>query len=77
MALTSHLIDAFEVNDQRAIKWTDAITADGITYYFPTKYKNGTVPDYSEYVMIFRLAEQYLYPRRSIRSTGYAGRMQG
>jgi hypothetical protein len=63
--LTKQLIDSFENEDQRRIAWIDTATYNGISYYYPYKYKIGAgqaTPDgqYSEYYMVLRLAEQYL-----------------
>ena len=65
--LTNQLLNAFEPHDQRRTAWIDSTlyTPNGLTYYFPYKYKMGSgqaTPDgqYSEYYMVLRLAEQYL-----------------
>lgn len=52
---------AFEAGDQRASKWINSTTFNGITYYYPVKYKIGEreAPP-TEYSVVFRLAEQYL-----------------
>jgi hypothetical protein len=55
------LINSFETNDQRKVFWTDSVTANGVTYPFVTKYKvianTGSI---KEYLIVLRLAEQYL-----------------
>ncbi|OQP59245.1 hypothetical protein A3860_37975 [Niastella vici] len=63
--LSSTLLNSFEVNDKRLINWvgkyTDTTPNPDVDYYFPYKYKsatNGLIV--SEYLMVFRLAEQYL-----------------
>lgn len=60
-AITNNLFNAFEVNDQRVLYWLKSKTVNGLTYYYPFKYKvkTGGAP-YTEYNMVFRLAEQYL-----------------
>ncbi len=59
---SSFLLEAFEQNDQRYLKWIGINKAlDGVTYYYPAKYKlypSDAGPQ--EYLMVFRLAEQYL-----------------
>lgn len=58
--LRSDLISAFEPGDNRLSAWTGSNTVDGVTYYYPAKYKsvNGAPPD--EYYVVLRLAEQLL-----------------
>lgn len=61
--LSNTLASSFEPNDQRRVigNWIDSVTVDGVTYYYPFKYKNNTSgPPYAEYFNVFRLAEQYL-----------------
>jgi hypothetical protein len=59
--LSSNLLDSFEPADERRINWVDSVTANGTTYYYPYKYKSATSGDpITEYLMVFRLAEQYL-----------------
>lgn len=57
--LSPQLMGSFEMGDQRRTKWMDSVTVSGIKYFYPSKYKNdgATV---TEYLMVFRLAEQYL-----------------
>lgn len=61
VALSSSLTNSFETNDKRFINWVGSITSGSTTYYYPFKYKvylrNQAV---TEYLMVFRLAEQYL-----------------
>lgn len=55
------LANSFEAGDQRRINWVDSVVADNITYYYAYKYKIGRVDlPATEYVMVLRLAEQYL-----------------
>jgi hypothetical protein len=59
--LSSFLMNAFELGDQRRTDWTDSVIAGGVTYYYPYKYKVNTLnARVTEYEMIFRLSEQYL-----------------
>jgi len=59
--ISPDLLNSFEWNDQRRIKWIGAITTTSpdTTYYFPYKYKSNGLP-VTEYTMMLRLAEQYL-----------------
>jgi hypothetical protein len=58
----------FEPGDNRLIQWIGQVTVPGsgafrdTTYYFPYKYKIGynPPPTTGEYLMVLRLAEQYL-----------------
>jgi starch-binding outer membrane protein, SusD/RagB family len=61
--LSPQLLNAFEAADGRrkAGGWVDSVISGGTTYFFPAKYKatvSAGAP--TEYLMIFRLAEQYL-----------------
>ena len=59
--LSNTLINGFEAGDQRRTNWVDSVTAGGITYYYAFKYKIGMADAATaEYIMIMRLAEQYL-----------------
>jgi len=63
--ITTSLLNAFEPGDQRMTAWIDSTLYNGITYYYPYKYKVGPAQanadgSYTEYYMVFRLAEQYL-----------------
>ncbi|MES1223974.1 MAG: RagB/SusD family nutrient uptake outer membrane protein, partial [Bacteroidota bacterium] len=63
--LTNQQLDAFETGDLRKKEWVDSTSFDGATYYYPYKYKVGPADEqpngpYTEYYMVFRLAEQYL-----------------
>jgi hypothetical protein len=60
-AVTPYLLDAFEPNDLRKTNWLKSNTVSGTTYFYPYKYKVRTAaPPYTEYYMVFRLAELYL-----------------
>lgn len=59
--LSNGLVNDFETGDQRKINWTDSVVVGSNTYYYPYKYKIGSViSDIKEYVMVLRLGEQYL-----------------
>ena len=60
-ALQNDFINAFEVGDQRKVKWTKAVTNGTTTWHHPFKYKLRTATSSSqEYSVVLRLAEQYL-----------------
>jgi hypothetical protein len=59
-AISSFLLSAFEVNDQRKSSWLKSNTVAGISYYYPYKYKNRAAAPITEYDIVFRLAEQYM-----------------
>lgn len=59
--LSSQLLNAFETNDKRKKEWVDSVIVGGKTYYYPYKYKATTSSgSVTEYLMMFRVAEQYL-----------------
>lgn len=61
--LSDKLMNSFDTNDLRKSKgnWVNNVTVSGIDYYFPYKYKSATLDDFvTEYLMVFRLGEQYL-----------------
>jgi len=59
--LSTNLLNDFEPADQRKNNWVDSVTANGLTYYYPFKYKIGRVNTPTvEYIMVLRLGEQYL-----------------
>jgi starch-binding outer membrane protein, SusD/RagB family len=65
--LTSYLLSAFETGDMRkttgANGWLGKNTVSGIDYYYPNKYRQRTLvtgASPTEYLIVFRLAEQYL-----------------
>jgi hypothetical protein len=61
--LSNNLLNSFEVGDLRKSEWVSSVTpvTGTTTYYFPYKYKSTiTTGAATEYLMILRLAEQYL-----------------
>ncbi|WP_316834905.1 RagB/SusD family nutrient uptake outer membrane protein [Pedobacter nutrimenti] len=62
VSISPSLISSFEAGDSRRSNWVGSITVDKkTTYYYPFKYKLYNYGDpVNEYVMVFRLAEQYL-----------------
>jgi hypothetical protein len=58
--ISPQLLNAFELGDLRRANWIDSTTNTTPAYYFPYKYKSYNTSTVTEYVMMFRLAEQYL-----------------
>jgi hypothetical protein len=60
--LSASLVNSFEANDVRYSNWVGKSTAGtpARDYYFPKKYKTKISSTYNEYLVVFRLAEQYL-----------------
>jgi hypothetical protein len=59
--MSSFLLNAFEPGDQRKINWIGVDSSTGTSYYFPFKYKLYKPEQaQNEYLMVLRLAEQYL-----------------
>ncbi len=59
-ALTPGLLLAFEAGDKRKVSWVSKNTVSGQDYYYPFKYKVKSLTPVSEYLVVLRLAEQYL-----------------
>lgn len=62
VALSPNFTPAFEPNDDRFENWVGIYSLDNVdTFYFPYKYKAYNYGDpVTEYLMVMRLAEQYL-----------------
>jgi hypothetical protein len=59
--LSASVVSSFEIGDQRRTNWVNSVSVGSATYYYAYKYKIGSVSTAtSEYVMVLRLAEQYL-----------------
>jgi starch-binding outer membrane protein, SusD/RagB family len=61
--LSPQLLNAFEAGDLRREggNWVDSVIVSGDTYFFPAKYKATPASSaVSEYLTVFRFAEQYL-----------------
>jgi hypothetical protein len=62
--LSPQQLDAFEPGDGRRKPgaWVDSVIVGGTTYYYPAKYRAVTTSGatFTEYLVMFRLAEQYL-----------------
>lgn len=64
VSLRDQIINSFDTEDKRKANWIKSYVKAGITYYYPFKYKirlaaTATTPA-DEYLIVFRLAEQYL-----------------
>jgi hypothetical protein len=59
--LTTQLLSAFEPDDLRRINWVDSNVNNGVTYYYPYKYKVNVGPgSIAENYTMLRFSEQYL-----------------
>jgi starch-binding outer membrane protein, SusD/RagB family len=59
--ISQPLLDAFETGDIRKANWIKSNTVNGITYYYPYKYKlRTTTSTPKENYIVFRLSELYL-----------------
>jgi len=58
--LSPWLLQAFNGQDLRKMHWVNQITVNNTTYYYPYKYKLTTETPVNEYLIVLRLAEQYL-----------------
>lgn len=59
-AIRSELISAFEAGDKRRTEWIKLNTVSSQTSYYPVKYKVRVSSPVTEYLIAFRLSEQYL-----------------
>ncbi|GAC1597802.1 MAG: hypothetical protein NVS3B19_20030 [Ginsengibacter sp.] len=62
VAISDTLYQSFENGDKRFSRWIGSYRAGAQTYYYPFKYKKSPFGDQTmtEYLMVLRLAEQYL-----------------
>jgi hypothetical protein len=59
--LSNTFVQSFESGDKRKQDWIDSVNVDGITYYYPKKYKDNSISStVTERTIVLRLAEQYL-----------------
>jgi len=59
--LSNELLSSFESGDQRKAHWVDSVIVSNSVYYYSYKYKSASInAPITEYVMVLRLAEQYL-----------------
>jgi starch-binding outer membrane protein, SusD/RagB family len=75
--LSNPILNAFETGDLRKTAWIDSTSYNGITYYYPYKYKVGSPQaqygaPVTEYTTVLRLAEQYLI-RAEAEANGATG----
>jgi len=68
--LTPSLLNSFEPGDLRKTSWVTSRLYLGQTYFYPCKYKVINNATLSEYLMILRLAEQYLIRAEARIRTG-------
>ena len=60
-AFTTDFLNNISTGDKRVASWMGTTLNSGITYYYPYKYKNrSTNTTNPEYLVLLRLAEQYL-----------------
>lgn len=60
VALSDRVVNDFELSDRRKSVWVGSLKAGGNNYYYAYKYKIRVGFDVQEYLMMLRLAEQYL-----------------
>jgi hypothetical protein len=60
VSMSSSLLNAFELGDQRRNKWVDSVKINNVYEYYPSKYKIRSGTPLKEYSMVIRLAEIYL-----------------
>lgn len=59
--ISESLIYQFDQQDRRFQEWIGSVNVNNITYYYPWKYKSATLnAPVTEYMVVMRLAEQYL-----------------
>lgn len=69
--LSQNLLNSFEAGDQRKINWVGKTIVDIDTLYYPHKYKSATQDEpVTEYLMVLRLAEQFLIRAESRAQQG-------
>lgn len=59
-ALSSALINSFQLGDQRKTAWITAVSKGSVTWYYPSKYKNKGNGTSTEFSILLRLSEMYL-----------------
>jgi hypothetical protein len=75
VALSTNLTNSFENGDNRFANWVGSYPSNGLTYYYPYKYKVKGGPSntpLTEYLMVLRIAEQYLI-RAEAEANGSSG----
>jgi hypothetical protein len=72
--LSPQLLASFEQGDERRVDWVDSVIVNGVSYYFPYKYKSATLnAPVTEYTNILRLGEQYLIRAEAEANGGGSG----
>ena len=76
--LSDSLLNAFEPGDARKVAWVKRTFVNGLPLYSPYKYKiYSSAPSYTEYNIVFRLAEQCLIRAEARAQLGnFAGALQ-
>jgi hypothetical protein len=71
VSIRPQLLSSFELGDKRRSNWVHDTTFSGKPYSYPFKYKQGiNVTTVKEYVMVLRLAEQYLIRAEALANQG-------
>lgn len=60
VSISTQLLSVFESGDNRRTNWIKSDTFNGTVYHSPFKYKVQSGSDLTEYLVVLRLAEQYL-----------------
>lgn len=79
VAISTQLMNTFEMGDNRKTNWIGAYTTSTApikTFYYPFKYRVYNDKTISEYTMMLRLAEQYLI-RAEARANGAGAGLTG
>jgi hypothetical protein len=75
--LSRNVISAFENGDRRETVWTDSLTSETGSVFYPKKYRQDAFGPMTEYSIVFRLAEQYLIRAESrVRQSNLLGAIQ-
>lgn len=71
--LSETLINSFEAGDARFSSWINEVEDEGMTWYYPFKYKQASNTEQTlERSVMLRLAEIYLIAAEAATQTGYA-----
>ncbi|MDM8175977.1 RagB/SusD family nutrient uptake outer membrane protein [Olivibacter sp. 47] len=68
--LSDNMLSNFEQKDLRAANWIGIKTVNEQKYYFPYKYKINTSSEVTEFLIVFRLVEQYLIRAEALIEQG-------
>ena len=67
---TNNLISSISGGDNRKTMWMGSRVFNGVTYFYPAKYKVLNTAVLSEYLMLLRLSEQYLIRSEALIRSG-------